>query len=99
LPSRWRGYRCEGYSSGGWARRGHLDESSQTPVAVPFAEAYEDVEHRFPVVGRSGCDGIDFGYRDGRSGLRADPIDGGSKLMGETVADLVRGWCPGTLSV
>lgn len=99
MPARWHGYRCEDYFSEGWARRGHFDEFSQTPVIVPFAEAHEDLEHRFLVVGRSGCDGIDFGYRDGHSGLWAYPIDGGFKLMADTVADLVRGWCSGTLSV
>lgn len=99
VASRWLGYHCEEYFSEGWAEQGHFDEFSQTPVIVPLPEAYEDVEHQFLVIGHSGCDGIDFGYRNGHSGLWAYQIDGEFKLMADTVADLVEGWCSGKLSV
>ena len=99
VPLRWLSYHCENYFSAGWAKQGHFDQFSQTPVIVPLCEAYEDVEHQFLVVGHSGCDGIDFGYRNGRSGLWAYPIDGEFKFMVDTVAELVEGWCSGKLSV
>jgi len=99
MPSRWRGYHCEEYFDAGWAQRGHFDTFSQTPVIVPLSEAYEDVDHQFLVVGHSGGDGIDFGYRNGRSGLWAYPIDGQFKFLADTVAELVEGWCSGRLSV
>ena len=99
MPSRWLGFHCEGYFSAGWAQRGHFDEFSQTPVVVPLPEAYEDIEHQFLVVGHSGCDGIDFGYRNGHPGLWAYPIDGGFKFMADTVEQLVEGWCSGKLGV
>ncbi len=99
MPSRWRTFRCDDYFSDSWSQRGHFDQFSQTPVIVPFPEVYEDVEHRFLVVGTSGGDSIHFGYRDGHSGLWAYPIDGEFKFMTDTVAQLVEGWCSGTLSV
>jgi hypothetical protein len=98
-PARWLGYHCDDYFSAGWAHQGHFDEPSQTPVIVPLADAYEDVEHQFLVVGHSGGDGIDFGYRHGHSGLWAYPIDGEFKIMANTVAELVEDWCSGRLSV
>ena len=99
VPSRWLGYHCEEYFSEGWAERGHFDQFSQTPVIDPYAEVYEDVDHQFLVVGHSGGDGIDFGYRNGHTGLWAYPIDGEFKFMADTVAELVEGWCSGRLSV
>jgi hypothetical protein len=99
MPSRWIGYHCDDYFSAGWAERGHFDQFSQTPVIVPFREAYENVEHRFLVVGTAGCDGIRFGYRDGHAGLWAWPIDGEFKLMADNIAQLVDGWCSGKLSL
>lgn len=99
VPSRWLGYHCEDYFSAGWAQEGHFDQFSQTPVVVPLPEAYENVEHQFLVVGHSGCDGIDFGYRNGHSGLWAYPIDGEFKFMADTVAKLAEGWCSGKLSL
>ena len=99
MPWRWRGYHCEDYFSAGWAERGHFDQFSQTPVIVPYREAYEDVEHRFLFIGTSGCDGVHFGYRDGHSGLWAYAIDGEFKFMAVNVAELVEGWCSGKLSV
>ena len=100
MPKRWLGYHCQDYFSAGWANEGHFDQFSKTPVVVPFVEAYEDEEHQFLVVGHSGCDGIDFGYRHGHSGLWAYPIDGELfKFMAITVAELVEGWSSGRLSV
>jgi len=69
-------------------------------VIAPLADAYEDEEAGFFAVGRSGCDGIDFGYRIGHAGLWAYyPITREFKLMSSTVAELVEGWCSSKLSV
>jgi hypothetical protein len=76
VPQQWRAYPCEDYFRDGWSERGHFDEPSQTPLIVPLTEAYENAEAEFFAVGRSGCDGIDFGYRKGHPGLWAYyPID------------------------
>lgn len=66
----------------------------------PQDDLYEDTEIEFVVVGTSGCDGINFGFRKGHTGLWAYyPIDGEFKLMASSVAELVDGWCSGQLGV
>jgi hypothetical protein len=100
VPQRWRGYPCDDYFGDGWAERGLFDRASQTLVIVPLAEVYEYTENRFLAVGRSGGDGIDFGYREGQLGLWAFyPIEREFKYMAATVAELAEGWCSGRLNV
>jgi hypothetical protein len=66
---------------------------AETWVIVPIVEVYEDTELEFLVVGRSGSDGIDFGFRKGYSGLWAFyPIDQEFRPVASTVAELVDGW-------
>lgn len=99
-PEQFREYYCTEYFSDGWSERGHFDEDSQLSVVVKLSEAYEDRRIDFFAVGRSGCGGIDFGYRKGLVGLWAYyPIDREFRLMAQTVAELVEGWCNGKLSV
>ena len=51
-------------------------------------------------MGRSGVDGIDFGYRMDRPGLWAFyPIDEEFEFMAESTQMLIDGWCSGSLSV
>lgn len=100
VPEEYRDYECIEYFAGGWAKRGHFNEESQTLVIAPLAEAYEDRGIGFFAVGRSGCGGIDFGYRKGHAGLWAFyPIDLEFRLMAASVAELVEGWCSGKLAV
>ena len=100
VPERWAAYECADYFDGGWAERGHFDEPSQTLVVAPLAEAYEDAAIGFFAVGRSGCGGIDFGYRRGHAGLWAyHQIGREWQYMAGSVAELVEGWCSGRLSV
>lgn len=100
VPEQYRDYPCEDYFAEGWSARGHLDEASQTLVVAPLSEAYQDSKIEFFAVGRSGCGGIDFGYRKGHPGLWAYyPIDGDFKYMAATIAELVQQWCLGRLSV
>ena len=99
IPARWQHYPCEEYFSPDWALRGHFDEFSQTPVVVPLSEAYEDVEHQFLLIGHSGGDGVDFGYRSGHAGLWAYPVDGEFEFMADTLRELVAGWCSGSLTL
>jgi hypothetical protein len=78
----------------------HHRSHSQTLVIVPLTDAYENKDAGFFAVGRSGCNGIDFGYRTGQAGLWAYyPITREFKFMSPTVARLVEGWCSGELSV
>jgi len=100
VPERWREYSCEEYFYDGWSVRGHLDERTQTWVIHALAEAYEEAEFEFFAVGRSGWDGIDFGYRKGHTGLWAFyPIDCEFKFMASTVTELVEAWCSSRLNV
>ena len=100
VPKARRAYPCDDYFGENWSERGHFDEASQTLVIAPLEQAYEDAEIEFFAVGRSGWDGIDFGYRKGHSGLWAFyPIGREFRYMAATVADLVAGWCSGRLSV
>jgi hypothetical protein len=100
VPERFRDYPCAEYFADGWSDRGHFDEESQTLVIAPLAQAYEVPDIGFFAVGRSGCDGIDFGYRKEFPGLWAFyPIFEEWRLMAPTVAELVEGWCSGRLTV
>jgi hypothetical protein len=100
VPERWRAYPCDDYFHGGRSEGGFYDEQSQLLGIVPLAEAYEDVSHKFFAVGRSGCDGIDFGYRKDQSGLWAFyPIEQEFKFLAATVTQLVEEWRSGRLSV
>ena len=100
IPSRWSAYACEDYFAEGWWERGYFDEPSQTLVIVSLGEVHEEAEFEFLAIGRSGSDGIDFGYRRDHTGLWAFyPIDCDFKFMAPTVAALVQGWCSGELSV
>jgi hypothetical protein len=100
VPEQWRAYSCGEYFSDGWSERGHFDERSQTLVIVPIAEAYEKPEVEFLAIGRSGADGIDFGYRRGHPGLWAfHPIELEFQFMAFTIEQLVEGWCSGKLRV
>ena len=100
IPQQWGDYNCQDYFSEGWFERGHFDEASQTLVIAPLGEAYENAEIDFFAVGRSGCDGIDFGYRKGHPGLWAFyPIDGDFNYVAATVAELIDAWCVGRLTV
>jgi hypothetical protein len=100
VPEQWREYTCGDYFSEGWSNRGYFDALSQTLVVAPLAEAYENSEIEFFAVGRSGCDGIDFGYRKRHAGLWAFyPVGGEFMYMAATVADLIDGWCSNRLCV
>ena len=100
VPERWAFYECADYFVEGWAELGHFDERSQTLVITPLAEIYEDAGIGFFAVGRSGCDGIDFGYRRGYTGLWAYyPIGREWQYMATSVAQLVEAWCSGRLRV
>ena len=93
IPLEYRDFPCDDYFGEGWSVDGYFDEAAQLWVIAPLAEAYLDREIGFFAVGRSGCDGIDFGYRKDQSGLWAFyPIECKFKYMASTVAELVDGW-------
>ena len=66
-------------------------------VPAPEVEAHPDIA--FLAVGRSGVDGIEFGYRKGVAGLWAYPVDGAFVYMAPTIVRLVSGWSAGELHV
>ena len=75
-------------------------EPSQTFVISTADQVYEEPESDFLAIGRSGGDGIDFGYRKGIDGLWAFyPIERDFKLMAKSVAELAEAWCAGKLCV
>jgi hypothetical protein len=100
IPNEYREYSCDEYFAKGWSTRGHFDDVSRLWVIAPLPEAYLDRTVEFFAIGRSGCGGIDFGYRKGQPGLWAYyPIDRDFKYMAATIPELVDGWCSGRLSV
>jgi hypothetical protein len=100
VPAEWRQYPCGEYFRDGWAQKGHFDASSQCKVVVTVNEIYERRDFGFLAVGRSGADGIDFGFRKDMEGLWAFyPIEQEFKLMAPDLKALVSGWCSGTLTV
>jgi len=100
VPVQWREYRCQEYFSDGWSERGHFHEPSQSLVIVTAEQVYEEREFGFLAIGRSGGDGIDFGYRRGLDGLWAFyPIGHNFKFMAQSVAELAQAWCAGKLCV
>ncbi len=93
-------YPCEEYLSSTLSKNGYYSEASYTQVIVPIFETYELREVEFLAVGRSGADGIDFGYRKGKSGIWAYyPIDNEFKYMSPSLSEFVPAWVSGGLSV
>jgi hypothetical protein len=100
MPENYAAYGCQDYFQGAWPVDGYFDEASQTLVIVPLNEIYEITESSFLAVGRSGGDGIDFGYRKNFTGLWAFyPIDQEFKFMARGIQELVDGWSSGRLFV
>ena len=100
IPRAFLVYECQDYFQDRWPDDGLLDEALQMLIIVPLNEVYEMKELGFLAVGRSGVDGIDFGYRKHHSGLWAFyPIEQEFKFMADSIQVLVDGWCSGRLSV
>ena len=82
------------------SERGFFDKESQTLLIMPITEVYEDTTVKFFATGRSGADGIDFGYRKRHEGLWVYySIDDEFKYMAESIIELKEGWCSGKLFV
>ncbi|WP_217475233.1 hypothetical protein [Stutzerimonas stutzeri] len=93
-------YLCEEYLNSALSKDGYYSETSYTQVIVPMFDAYELQDVGFLAVGRSGADGIDFGYRKGKSGIWAFyPIDNEFKYMSPSLSEFVPAWVSGSLSV
>ncbi|QBE64449.1 hypothetical protein [Pseudoduganella lutea] len=100
IPDKYAAYECEDYFRGKWPEDGFFHDDSQMLLVVPLSETYVLRKKAFFAVGRSGTDGIDFGYRKHHSGLWAFyPIDEEFKFMADSIQSLVDGWCSGYLSV
>ncbi len=110
VPRRWINYRCDEYFADDWwypeeyDRKNHLwdgiPESHLWNGVFDYTRMYEDPQYAFLAIAGSGCDGVDFGYRQGCEGLWA--LYRGEdyyKLMAPSIAALRDGWCGGTLSI
>jgi len=110
VPQRWIDYRCDEYFADNWWSPAKYDRESHLWAGIPeshlwngildYTRMYEDLEHRFLAIAGSGCDGIDFGYRQQCEGLWAYyPGEDYFKLMAPTIPALRDGWCGGVLRV
>lgn len=70
-PEDFSAYACSDYLQSEWSGKGHFDDATQTLVIVPLNDVYEVADSGFVAVDRSGCGGIDFGYRKNQEGLWA----------------------------
>jgi len=100
IPERFSDYSCADYFDSDTFTRGVWHEPSQLWVIVPADKVAERRELEFLVVGRPGCDGIEFGYRKGLDGLWVYyPIGREFRLLAPNVAELVVGWFGGSITV
>ena len=100
IPQPFTEYRCADYFASDTFTRGVWDEQSQIWVIVAAADVVEHPELEFLVVGRPGCDGIEFGYRKGLDGLWAYyPIGREFTLVAPSISTLVGGWLEGSITV
>ncbi len=99
-PNHLSGFDCDDYFSDGYAQRGHYDAPAHLWVVKPFHELDAGMRLGFLAVGDAGVDGIRFGYRFGMHGLWAYyPIGHEFVWKAATLAELVEGWCSGTITV
>lgn len=100
IPKQFNGYCCADYFASGRFTGGVWDEPSQLWVIVAADQIVERSELEFLVIGRPGCDGIEFGYRMGRDGLWAYyPIDREFTLVAPSISALVDGWLAGSIVI
>jgi hypothetical protein len=100
IPERFIDYQCADYFASDKFVRGVWDESSQLWVIVAADEIVERPELEFLVIGRPGCDGIEFGYRKGHDGLWAYyPIGREFTSVAPSISTLVEGWRAGSITV
>lgn len=100
LPADWKEYAAEEYFEGTYQSAGVFDMPSQNFIVVRLSDVHERKEIAFLSIGRSGGDGIDFGYRKGLAGIWAYyPIEGEFKFMAHSINELVEKWRSGMLSV
>jgi hypothetical protein len=96
MPYDFQGYPCEDYFNSAEFIKGHWDESAQLWFTEPADKVAERPELDFLVIGRPGCDGIEFGYRRNASGLWAyRPIERKFTFIAPDVAALLSGWYSG----
>ena len=100
VPQRLRPYPCEDFLASPWAADGFYCEAAQVWVLSPADEAEAMPEIGFLAVGRPGVDGLLFGYRAGLPGLWTYyPIDNTFEPLAPSVAELVRSWQAGEVTV
>jgi hypothetical protein len=100
VPDQFGRYPCTDYFGSEFAQRGYWDEACQLQVVVPAAEVEERPEQSFLVIGRSGVDGILFGYRAGQAGLWAYyPIENEYVAVAASIREMIERWESGDLKL
>ncbi len=84
IPQRFDGYRCGDYFASPAFSSGIWDEPAQLWFIVGADDVEERQELQFLVVGRPGCDGIEFGYHKGYDGLWAYYPIGSEFIVGRS---------------
>jgi hypothetical protein len=100
IPSHLLEYRCAEYFESKACADGVWDENSYLWVIVASEEIAVRPDLEFLVIGRPGCDGIEFGYRKGLDGIWAYyPIARQFSLIAPSLSALIDGWLSGELTV
>lgn len=93
IPEQFTDYDCRDYFDSDKFTHGHYDQHAHCWTFHAAADVREHPEVRFLAIGGPGCDGIEWGYRKGQSGLWAFyPIEHRFELLAPTLAELFDGW-------
>jgi hypothetical protein len=80
--------------------QGRYDSLSQIWFILPVEESYLDHVRGAFVVGRPGCDGIEFCFRAGERGIWAYyPIEERWEIKAGNLVELEQGWLSGSITV
>ena len=79
---------------------GFYSELEQYWTIRPQAEWVYHPDRQWLCLGGPGVDGIEFGVQKGVAGVFAYyPLEGDCLLKADSVPELIRGWCEGTITV
>ena len=93
IPEQFKDYDCRDYFDSDKFTRGFYDEHAQFWTFYAAAAVVEHPELEFLAVGAPGCDGLEWGYRKGHTGLWVFyPIEQRFQLLAPTLAELFDGW-------
>jgi hypothetical protein len=100
VPEKWRAYNCGDYFQSPLSETGWWDSEGQCWYIDRAENIREDPLRDFLIIGRPGVDGIEWGYRRGRSGIWAHyPVEGDFRLVADSVSALRGGYGSGRVTV